>query len=72
MVDSASTVYGFSSSIIWLAMIVIACGVLGFAMVLLLKNALRRRVPGVSNGAERPTKVHDAWAESAKRMDGRS
>ena len=53
-------------------MIVIACGVLGFAMVLLLKNALRRRLPGVLNGAERPTKVHDAWAESAKRMDGRS
>ncbi len=70
MVDSAPGLFGFSSIIIWLTVIVVSCGLLGLVLILFLKNAMRRRLPGRSNEARRSTKVVDAWVESAKRMDG--
>ena len=70
MVDSAPGLFGFSSIIIWLTVIVVSCGLLGLVLILFLKNAMRRRLLGFSSDARRATKVVDAWVESAKRMDG--
>jgi hypothetical protein len=70
MVDSAPGLFGFSSIIIWLTVIVVSCGLLGLVLILFLKNAMRRRLLGLSSDARRATKVVDAWVESAKRMDG--
>ena len=70
MLDSAPGLFGFSSIIIWLAVIVVSCGLLGLVLILFLKNAMRRRLLGLSSDAGRATKVVDAWVESAKRMDG--
>jgi hypothetical protein len=70
MVDSAPGLFGFSSIIIWLTVIVVSCGLLGLVLILFLKNAMRRRLSGLSSDARRATKVVDAWVESAKRMDG--
>jgi hypothetical protein len=50
--------------------IVVSCGLLGLVLILFLKNAMRRRLSGLSSDARRATKVVDAWVESAKRMDG--
>ncbi len=71
MVESAAGQFELSA-ILRMATVVALCAVLAAAVFLLVQCALRRRVKNMKADTRVPTKLVDAWSESAKRMDGSS
>lgn len=72
MEDFATELFDLSPIFLWLALMVLGSGLLGIAMILLVKSRLRRRMLGQMKKTSFPTTMLDAWTESAKRMDGGS